>query len=141
MEEQQRAERGRMSASRRPAVEAVPSGRARATVSISLLLADLVVLIMTVESLHGPVRLVLGVILGLVVPGWSVVGLLHLENASLEVGLTVAVSLASCMVVAQVLLALDAWHLVVFQEVMCVLCLPSLTWQSHLRPRRLERSE
>jgi uncharacterized membrane protein len=130
-----------MNASRSPAVEAVSRCRARATVSISLLLADLVVLIMTVESLHGPVRLVLGLILGLVVPGWSVVGLLKLENAALEVGLTVAVSLASCMVVAQVLLTVHAWHLVVFQEVTCVLCLPSLIWQAHLRPRRLERSE
>jgi uncharacterized membrane protein len=108
-------------------------------VSISLLVADLVVLIMTIESLHGPLRLVLGLVLGLVVPGWSVVGLLGLENAALEVGLTVAVSLASCMVVAQVLLTVHAWHLGVFQEVTCVLCLPSLIWQAHLRPRRLER--
>ncbi len=129
-----------MRAAHRRAMEVVRVFRARTTVSISLLLADLAVLIMTVESLHGPVRLVLGVILGLVVPGWSVVGLLRLENAALEVGLTVAVSLASCMVVAQILLALHAWHLVVFEEVTCVLCLPSLTWQSHLGPRRLERS-
>ena len=129
-----------MSAPHNPVVEPASSSRARATVSMSLLVADLVVLIMTVENLHGPVRLVLGLILGLVVPGWSVVGLLRLANAALEVGLTVAVSLASCMVVAQVLLTVHAWHLVVFQEVTCVLCLPSLIWQLHLGPRRLERS-
>ena len=129
-----------MSAPHNPVVEPASNSRARATVSMSLLVADLVVLIMTVENLHGPVRLVLGLILGLVVPGWSVVGLLRLANAALEVGLTVAVSLASCMVVAQVLLTVHAWHLVVFQEVTCVLCLPSLIWQLHLGPRRLERS-
>jgi uncharacterized membrane protein len=128
-----------MSAPRNSVVKPVSSSRARVTVSISLLVADLVVLIMTIESLHGPLRLVLGLVLGLVVPGWSVVGLLGLENAALEVGLTVAVSLASCMVVAQVLLTVHAWHLGVFQEVTCVLCLPSLIWQAHLRPRRLER--
>jgi uncharacterized membrane protein len=107
---------------------------------MSLLVADLVVLVMTVGNLHGPVRLVLGLILGLVVPGWCVVGLLRLENAALEVGLTVAVSLALCMVVAQVLLTVHAWHLVVFEEVTCVLCLPSLIWQAHLGPRRRGRS-
>lgn len=129
-----------MSPPRNRVVEPVSSSRARATVSMSLLVADLVVLIMTVENLHGPVRLVLGLILGLVVPGWCVVGPLRLDNAALEVGLTVAVSMASCMLVAQVLLSVHAWHLVVFEEVTCVLCLPSLIWQVHLVRRRRGRA-
>jgi hypothetical protein len=106
-----------------------------------LLAADLIALAMTIGDLHGPVRLACGLALGVVIPGWSVVGLLRLENAALEVGLTVAVSLALLMLSAQVLMTAHAWHLVALQEATCLICLPSLIWQSrdHRRARESSR--
>lgn len=104
----------------------------RASFSITLLVVDLLVLGLTVADLHGPVRFTLGLILFIVIPGWSLVGLLRLGNAALELGLTVAVSLALLMVTAQILLAVHAWHLVVLQEVICLICIPSLIWQTLL---------
>jgi uncharacterized membrane protein len=108
----------------------LPLRSARAVVSLTLLLVDLLALDVTRSNLHGPVRLGLGLILGAVVPGWSVVGLLKLGNAALEVGLTVAVSLALLTVTAQVLLTVHAWHLLGLEEVICLICAPSLVWQS-----------
>jgi uncharacterized membrane protein len=90
-----------------------------------LALVDLLVLAMTIGGLHGWLRISLGLVLGLVIPGWSVVGLLRLQYAALEIGLAVAVSLALLMVTAQVLITAHAWHLVGLQVVTCVLCLPS----------------
>jgi uncharacterized membrane protein len=110
-----------------------PLVTSRAVASLMLLVVDLGALVFAFANLHGPVRLVLGLVLGAVVPGWSVVGLLKLGNVALEVGLTVAVSLALLMVAAQVLLAAHAWHLVVLQEVTGLVCLPPLAWQ-FLRP-------
>jgi uncharacterized membrane protein len=107
----------------------------RAFVSLLLLAVDLTVLDMTVGSVHGPVRLVLGLVLGCFVPGWSIVGLLKIGNGWLEIGLTVAVSLALLMVVAQILITMNAWHLVLLEEVTCEVCLPSLIWQSRGRRR------
>lgn len=107
----------------------------RAFVSLLLLAVDLTVLDMTVGNVHGPVRLVLGLVLGCFVPGWSIVGLLKIGNSWLEIALTVAVSLALLMVVAQVLITMNAWHLVLLQEVTCEVCLPSLIWQSRGRRR------
>jgi hypothetical protein len=112
----------------------------RALVSFTLLLADLVLLSMTVGSVHGPVRFVLGLILGCFIPGWSLVGLLKIGNAWLEFSLTVAVSLALLMVIAQILITTNNWHLLVLEEVTCAVCLPSLIWQSLGRPR-LRRQE
>jgi uncharacterized membrane protein len=104
-------------------------------VSLLLLGVDLTVLDMTVGNVHGSVRLVLGLVLGCFVPGWSIVGLLKIGNAWLEICLTVAVSLALLMVVAQILMTMHAWHLVLLQEVTCEACLPSLIWQSRGRRR------
>jgi len=52
--------------------------------------------------------------------------------------IVLAVSLALLMVLAQVLMTVHYWNLVVLQEVLCLLCLPSLIWQSwdHVRVRR-----
>jgi hypothetical protein len=112
----------------------------RTIVSLTLLIADLVLLDMTVSSVHGPVRYVLGLILGCFIPGWSLVGLLKIGNAWLEFSLTVAVSLALLMVIAQLLITTNSWHLVLLEEVMCEICLPSLIWQSRGR-RRSRRPE
>jgi uncharacterized membrane protein len=107
----------------------------RAVVSLTLLLVDVLTLAFTLANLHGPVRLGLGLILGAVIPGWSVVGLLKLGQAALEVGLTVGVSLALLTVTAQVLLAVHVWHLLVLQEVTCLICIPPLVWQSFDHPK------
>ncbi len=102
----------------------------RSAVSIVVLLADILMLYASVAYVHGPARVLLGFALVGVIPGWSIVGLVRLGDPALEIGLTVAVSLAVCMVSAQVLIALHAWHLVALQEVLCLICLPSLVWQT-----------
>ena len=97
---------------------------------MALLAVDVTTLAMTIGGFHGPVRFVIGLVFGVAVPGWSIIGLLNLGNGALEVGLMVSTSLALLMLVAQVLMTLHAWHLVAAQEVICLACLPSLLWQS-----------
>jgi len=106
----------------------------RQTVSIALVVVDLVVLGLTLADVHGPVRLALGLVLGAFIPGWAIVGPLRLRHAALEVSLAVGMSLVLLMVAAQVLITVHEWHLVRLEEVTCVLCLPSLLWLS--RPGR-----
>jgi uncharacterized membrane protein len=95
--------------------------------------ADFAVFMMTVGHFHGPLRLVLGLILCIVTPGWSLVGLLKLENAALEIALSIAVSLALLMIAAEILLSLHTWDLFVMEEITSFVCLPSLAWQSQRR--------
>ena len=102
----------------------------RAYISQFLIVIDIVVFIMAVAGVHGPVRLLLGLIFGVIVPGWSIVGLLRLDSAALEFGLSVAVSLSLLMIAAQVMMAVNLWHLVAFEEVTCAGCLPFLWIQS-----------
>lgn len=110
--------------------------RSRALVSMVLLILDVVTLGVTLADIHGSPRFVLGVAFGLFVPGWSVVGWLHLRNAALEFSLTVATSLALLTVIAQVLVTVHAWHLFALQVATCAVCLPLLAWQA----RRLRQS-
>jgi uncharacterized membrane protein len=102
----------------------------RSMASTVLVLVDLTALGATVADNHGPVRFIFGIILGLVVPGWSIVGLLKLGNAALEFSLSVGVSLALMMVTAQILITLNAWHLSGLEIATCLACLPSLLLQS-----------
>jgi len=104
--------------------------RSRAIISFALIVADLGALSVTLGHVEGPVRVVLGLILGAVIPGWSIVGLLRIGNPPLEIGLAVTVSFALLMLIAQLLMTVHAWHLEVLEEVTCVVCLPSLIWQS-----------
>jgi hypothetical protein len=106
------------------------SAQARQYMSLALLLVDLLALGMTLGDLHGPIRFVSGLILGAVIPGWSVVGLLRLSHAALEIALSVTVSFTLLMIAAQIILTVHAWHLLVLEEVTCMACLPSLFWQS-----------
>jgi hypothetical protein len=85
---------------------------------------------MTAAGIHGPIRFVFGLILGVVIPGWCIVGPLKIGNVPLEIGLTVAVSLSLLMVIAQLLMTFNLWHLGGLEEVTCVLCLPSLFFQT-----------
>jgi hypothetical protein len=108
----------------------------RGTISAFLAVVDVVTLMLTVADIHGPMRFFLGLILGIFIPGWSLVGLIKLRNAALEVGLTMATSLAYVMLAAQVLITAGLWHPIVLEEFTCVVCLPSLLWQSGTRLRR-----
>lgn len=95
-----------------------------------LVAVDLANLIMAFANTHGPVRFFLGLLFGVLVPGWSIIGYLKLKNAALEIGLSVATSLALIMVCAQVMITLDLWHLVSFEEILSIACLVPLLRQS-----------
>jgi hypothetical protein len=99
---------------------------ARTFISEFLILVDITVFVMTAAGIHGPLRLMLGLILGVVIPGWCVVGPLKLDNVPLEIGLTLAMSLSLLIVIAQLLMTFDLWHLVALEEVCCVVSLPPL---------------
>jgi O-antigen/teichoic acid export membrane protein len=106
-----------------------PERRVQATVTLAVLLLDVLALVAAVADLHGAIRVILGLALVLVVPGWSAVGLMRLADPLLAIGLSLAVSLAVCIVAAQIALTLHAWHPVALQEVVCLVCLPFLLWQ------------
>jgi hypothetical protein len=95
-----------------------------------LILIDVATFVVTVGAFHGPVRIGLGLVLGLVIPGWCVVGLIKLDNPPLEFGLSLAVSLSLLMIVAQILETINLWHLAVLEEVICVMSLPFLIYLS-----------
>jgi hypothetical protein len=112
-----------------------PSARAqsaRVVISRLLVLIDITTLVLTAVGFHGPLRLVLGLVLGVVIPGWCIVAPLRLDNAALELGLIMTVSLSLLMMVAQILMTLGLWHLVALEEITCVVCLPFLLIQSKL---------
>lgn len=113
-----------------------PAPGPRVNLSKLLVAVDAAVLLMTLVGAHGPVRFVLGLVLGLVIPGWAIVGLINFKNAALEVSLTLATSLALLMIAAQIMITLNLWHPVLLEEFTCLVCLPSLLWQSAWRPKR-----
>jgi len=95
-----------------------------------LVAVDIANLVMAFANTHGPIRFFLGLLFGVLVPGWSFVGFLKLKNAALEIGLSVATSLALIMVCAQIMITLDLWHLVAFEEILSIACLIPLLRQS-----------
>ena len=105
----------------------------RRTLSMALVAVDVAVFVLAFTHVHGPARLFLGLVLGIFIPGWSVVGPLKLGHAALEASLAVAMSFVLLMLSAQVLMTVHQWHLQGFEEVVCALCLPSLLWQSRRR--------
>ena len=109
---------------------------ARAAIATTLAVVDFGALVMTIADVHGPIRFTFGLILGVVVPGWSLVGLLRLGNIALEISLSFAVGLAVMLLVAQLLLTVHQWHLIAAEEVIALLCLPSLVWQAVPRAQR-----
>jgi hypothetical protein len=100
------------------------------------LVVNALALFSAVADAHGAARLVLGLAMIVVIPGWSIVGLLRLKDPALEIGLSVAVSLALYTVAAQILMALNAWHLGGLQEAVGVCCVPLLMWQVVAAPPR-----
>jgi hypothetical protein len=108
----------------------------RAIISLALVFVDVVTFVMAVASIHGPGRFFFGLVFGIVIPGWSIIGLIRLKNAALEVGLTLATSLSLIMIIAQIMITVKLWHPVALLECVCVVCLPSLLWQSRSLLRR-----
>jgi uncharacterized membrane protein len=111
-----------------PPYDNAPQARRRFTQF--LLAVDVANLIMAFANTHGPVRFFLGLFFGVFVPGWSIIGYLKLKNAALEIGFSIATSLALIMVCAQIMITLHQWHLVAFEEILCVACLLPLLLQS-----------
>jgi hypothetical protein len=107
--------------------------------SRALLGVDALALVLSAANVHGPLRFVVGMVFGALVPGWALVGLVRLDNATLEVSLSVATSLALLLVLAQAMTALGAWHPIALEEIVGVACVPSLVWLSRERPRRRAR--
>lgn len=99
----------------------------RSWLSLLLILFDVATLVLTLGNVHGTSRFVLGLLFGLLVPGWCIIGWLKLNNPALEFSLTVATSLAMLTVVAQVLETIHEWHLFGLQVIACLACLPILT--------------
>lgn len=95
-----------------------------------LVAVDVVILVMAFANTLGPVRFFLGLILGVLIPGWSIIGYLKLKNAALEFSLSVATSLALVMVCAQIMITSHLWHLVAFEEILSIACLIPLVHQS-----------
>ncbi len=102
----------------------------RVLVSASLLIIDILLLALTLSHTLGPWRFLLGLVFALGAPGWSLVGLVDLRSAALEIGLSVAVSFALIMLCGQLMMTLHAWHPVLLEELMCAACAPSLLVQS-----------
>jgi hypothetical protein len=87
-------------------------------------------LVLALVNVTGSVRFVLGLILGLAIPGWSIVGLIHFRDTALEIALSMAASFAVVMLGAQVLITIHFWHLEAFEVFLCLICLPSLVYQA-----------
>lgn len=109
--------------------------RIRSNVAAAACLLDVVAVGLIAGQVHGPVRQAVGLAFCLIVPGWAVIGQFRLHNAALEAGLTVAVSLAALLVVAQLAITFGAWHLTVVDVVVGIACLPSLVWHATARLR------
>jgi uncharacterized membrane protein len=90
---------------------------------------DLVLLVLVVGGVVGHLRSLVGLLFCLFVPGWSIVGLVRIRDAVLELCLSMAVSLASLVVLAQFVITVNAWHLVGIEVAVCVACLVSLVFQ------------
>jgi uncharacterized membrane protein len=96
-------------------------------VFIYVTLANLVLALLNVT---GGIRFVLGLVLGVAIPGWSIVGLFHFRDTALEIALSMAMSLAVVIVFAQLLITIHFWHLEAFEVFLCLVCLPSLVYQA-----------
>ena len=106
---------------------------ARLNFSRFLVFVDIASLLLALMDIHGALRFALGLIFGVTVPGWSIVGLLRLRNSALEIGLTMATSFSILLIGAQVLMTAHLWHLVGFEMLLSLACLPSLWIQSRRR--------
>ncbi len=103
--------------------------RTRARVDLALVTLDVVAFALALAGTGGPVRFGVGVAFGLLVPGWALVGFVRLKSLPLELGLTLATSLAVVMVLAQLMMTFHLWDpegLMVWLSAACVLPLTLL---------------
>ncbi|HEY5437615.1 MAG TPA: hypothetical protein VIJ99_01810 [Acidimicrobiales bacterium] len=117
------------------ATETAPSGVYFSRLVVSRAFVVIVVLNLLFDALNlsGSLRFLFGLVLGVAIPGWSFVGLLNLRNVALEISLSIAASLSTIMVSAQILITIHFWQLGLYEAVLCCACLPSLLFQSRWR--------
>ena len=109
-----------------------PGGEfARVVVSRLFVVITALNIFLAVIDVTGPVRYLFGLALGVAIPGWAIVGRFKLHDAALEVGLSIATSVALLIISAQVLITVHFWHLTVYDVVLSFAVLPSLLTQSH----------
>jgi uncharacterized membrane protein len=89
----------------------------RRPATVVILAIDLLAVVLTLANVHGPLRLVLGTAFILAVPGWAVVGYLHLDWPAAEVALGISTSLAITVLGSQVMLWTHTWDPVTYQVV------------------------
>ena len=82
----------------------------RFLVTASSIALDGLALAFTQAHVTGVSRFWFGLLFVLVVPGWSIVGLLRLRWPAAEVSLTIAVSFGVTLLIAQAMLWAHAWH-------------------------------
>jgi hypothetical protein len=106
-------------------------GSARVMISRLFVFVTVMNILFAAFDWTGPVRYLFGLALGVAIPGWAMVGRLKLHDAALEVGLSIASSLAILIISAQALITIHFWHLTVYDIVLSFAVLPSLLNQSH----------
>jgi hypothetical protein len=112
--------------------DAEPGGEfARLVVSRLFVFITVMNILFAAAGWTGSVRYLFGLALGVAIPGWAIVGRLKLHYAALEVGLSIATSVAILIISAQTLITIHFWHLTAFDIVLSVAVLPSLLNQSH----------
>jgi hypothetical protein len=108
-----------------------PSGAfARVMVSRLFVIVTVMNILFAAIDWTSSVRYLFGLALGVAIPGWAIVGRLKLRDAALEVGLSVATSVAILIVSAQLLITAHLWHLTAYDIVLSLAVLPSLLHQS-----------
>jgi len=116
--------------SRRVRVRAAQQVRRRSWASLGLLMISLATAVLVLADVHDAARFILGITVGLFVPGWAIVGWLKLRNPPLEISISVGASLALLMVSAQILITIGEWHVGGLEVVTCCVCAPSLLLQA-----------
>lgn len=112
--------------------ETEPGGEfARVAVSRLFVFMTVMNILFAAIDWTGPVRYLFGLALGVAIPGWAIIGRFNLRYAALEVGLSIATSVALLIVSAQVLITIHFWHLTAYDIALSVAVLPSLLVQSH----------
>jgi hypothetical protein len=102
--------------------------RTRVIVTRSLLIVDVAAMLLDVFQVHGTLRFVVSLVFGLTVPGWSIVGFIHIRDVAWLVALCVATSLALETVLGEIILSWW-WHLQIFEVILTLICASLLVRQ------------
>lgn len=105
----------------------------------TLLVVDVVAVLLAVFQVHGPFRFVVSLLFSLTVPGWSIVGFVHIREAAWLVALCVATSLALEIVLGEIVLAWW-WHLQILEMLLAVACGAVLVLQLRLASAAKDRA-